>query len=747
MKSPFAFFGVGLLAFLMACLKVDTPQAATPEVVGLLEVRLDLSGNTTSARMVNPQALRPQTVTAYPYYTNANLVFTRKQVSFLDHNDFAATTNINTTGATRYITATFDVSNTTGTNFNNLILHAVSLPQSIVGGSTLGGTAFRVVQRGDGQLETDPNVLQKILPAATMDVGETGIRPSAGYGDLQWLLRAESDALEAQAASAILPSGLLALDYGFVVRTNATNSRTLNTGSSGKITLSYKVPKVNPRNVNPFGFVIYYAVTNQTETYSSQSLEEHGATLHNTTAVTNGVRIVPGSRLLAREDLVPMAYANGGGCSNNTIRIARTSALSSVYYEFPESADNPSEPVCFFGASGRRSISFGGADTASALTYGRMNGIADRYFVAGTTNRFGNNDFAIWKLDLRGKTDLNNQSGQVLSGQIIDIGTSSDDQAAAIAFDSGTNQKIVVAGSSNNDFAVVRSLIDGTLDTSFSVDGKAIVDLGTVERAAAVAIDSSGKIVVAGSSSIGVGANFTVFRLTSAGVMDTSFSGDGIATFSIGGEDIVTSMQLDSNGDIYVAGYSNFGGSNDMAVMRLNDDGTLDAGFSGDGKHTLDFGGDDRAWAVAVYPNSDPNGNADKLVLAGQFATAQTDFAVARLGTNGLEDITFGNASGKQYFSFAGSSNESARAVGVDVVGRLYVGGYTNAGDHPDNFAVLRLNGAGALDTSFSQDGKTIIDMNSSDDEAYGMFLRGSDVVLAGTRVDSSSDFQITVLR
>jgi uncharacterized delta-60 repeat protein len=69
--------------------------------------------------------------------------------------------------------------------------------------------------------------------------------------------------------------------------------------------------------------------------------------------------------------------------------------------------------------------------------------------------------------------------------------------------------KIVVAGSTStgeyetSDFAVARYNIDGTLDKAFSEDGKLTTDLGVEESAYSVAIQSDGKIVVAGSTSTG----------------------------------------------------------------------------------------------------------------------------------------------------------------------------------------------------------------------------------------------------
>ena len=70
--------------------------------------------------------------------------------------------------------------------------------------------------------------------------------------------------------------------------------------------------------------------------------------------------------------------------------------------------------------------------------------------------------------------------------------------------------------------------------------------------------------------------------LLSAGDLDTTFSADGIATFSLGGTQNAnaTDTVVLSNGKILVAGYAAVpGNSTDFLLTRFNADGTLDTGF------------------------------------------------------------------------------------------------------------------------------------------------------------------------
>jgi uncharacterized delta-60 repeat protein len=757
MKIQLAMLGLTLAAALIACpsnqqekpTPIETGAGASKNILGLLEVSLEGMGEggtpTASAKFVNPQAfgsrLGTRAVTSFPYYTDTNLAFTRRQVSFVDFNDSAATADINTTGATRYLAATFNLVNNTPTTFNNLIFHAVSLP-----GTTIGGTGFSTVQRGDGTLETSPAVVQKILPSASMGLTQTGVAPISGLGDLQWLIRgsAEGTTVEAQAAAFVPPLNVLALDYGFVARNNVGGRSLATGGGTGQVTFSYKLPKINPRNANPFGFVIYYVVTNQTLTYASQAVEEHGGTLLNSSAAftTDGVRVVPGSRLLYREDLVSVSDVNN--CDSDTdIRVARPDAIvaNNIYYPFLEKLGGFNEPDCVFGASGRRAVTFGSNDTAAAVA-----SFGSNFYVAGTTSTNGN-DFAVWKINSAGKSDTTfDTDGKVE----IDFAASSNDQAFAITVDS--SGKVIVAGVSNNDIALIRLNTNGTLDNTFDTDGKFTVNIGGTDTAYAVTIDGGGRIVAAGSSFIGANANFSVVRLNAGGTLDSSFDSDGTNSVSFGLNDIGTSVAIDGNGRIVVGGYTDINnattGPNDMGVMRFLATGALDTSFSGDGRQTIDFGNDDRAWSVAVYPNTDVN-NGGKVVLAGQWDGGSSDYAVARLDSSGNLDTTF-SGDGKFNTTFGAPTfggAEYARSVLIDAAGKLYVGGYTDAGANPDNFGLIRLDGVGALDTTFSGDGKEIYDMNATDDEAYGMAINTNlDLGIAGTNVSGSSDFQMIVI-
>ena len=183
-----------------------------------------------------------------------------------------------------------------------------------------------------------------------------------------------------------------------------------------------------------------------------------------------------------------------------------------------------------------------------------------------------------------------------------------------------------------SDFALARYTTAGSLDPSFSApDGKLTTDFGGVSFADDVAVQSDGKILVAGTDNAATG-DFAVARYNTDGSLDTSFSCDGKQVTDFAGNvEVANGVAVQSDGRIVVAGSSfSMATVNDFAVARYNTDGSLDTGFSGDGKQTVSFGATDIATGLVIQAD----GN---IVLAGytESSALNGDFAVARLEGGG----------------------------------------------------------------------------------------------------------------
>ena len=217
---------------------------------------------------------------------------------------------------------------------------------------------------------------------------------------------------------------------------------------------------------------------------------------------------------------------------------------------------------------------------------------------------------------------------------------------------------------------------------------------GTVSTAAAVAIQPDGKILVAGSARVSaVEWEFALARYRADGSLDSSFAGDGTVTTGLGGSAYSVAIQTD--GRIVVAGDSALAryragrlarhllrrrrhdddrvrwlgrgdpdrrqdrGGRGLRLARYRPDGSLDATFSGDGTVPTDA-----VWARSVAIQAD-----GRIVVAGAVSVAgelpHYDFALLRYTPDGSLDTSFGSG-GMQTTSFNGwLEDEIAAAVAL----------------------------------------------------------------------------------
>lgn len=298
--------------------------------------------------------------------------------------------------------------------------------------------------------------------------------------------------------------------------------------------------------------------------------------------------------------------------------------------------------------------------------------------------------------------------------------------------------KVVVVGSANDDFTVVRLNADGTLDTTFGLDGRAEIDVtGGQDLATAVAFGPGDKIVVAGYAN---GTDFGVIRLNDDGSLDTTFSGDGKATITLG-FDAAEAVAVDAFGRVVVGGETDAGTGSDFMVVRFTAAGLADPTFGGgDGIVTTDFAGStDGIFGIAIQPDG-------KIVASGRAFTTSWDFGFARYLENGDLDPTFGTG-GKTLVDFG--VNDEAHGIGLTSDGKIVAGGRSGAcsGGCTYDFVAARLNADGTLDTSFDSDGKTAPVNLGGNDLAYDTVVDASDrVVLAGSS-ETAAGFDWGIVR
>ena len=139
-------------------------------------------------------------------------------------------------------------------------------------------------------------------------------------------------------------------------------------------------------------------------------------------------------------------------------------------------------------------------------------------------------------------------SGELTAGD-SGVALQSDGKVVAVGGTGSTDS------SGATEFSLARYNANGSLDTSFSGDGKQTTDFGGAERATGVALQADGKIVALGLTG-GLGSDFALARYNPNGSLDTSFSSDGKQTTDVGALQGVgaTGMALQGDGKIVVVG-------------------------------------------------------------------------------------------------------------------------------------------------------------------------------------------------
>ena len=335
------------------------------------------------------------------------------------------------------------------------------------------------------------------------------------------------------------------------------------------------------------------------------------------------------------------------------------------------------------------------------------------------------------------------------SGGIVTTNFGADAAGANAVAIQASDGSMVAAGYSiethGTPFALAKYLSNGSPDLSFGGGtGMVTTKFGhaNAQATAVVIQQTTGKIVVAGFQSPPSYNRFALARYNPDGTLDTTFSHDGKLTLDFGDNAEATAVAVLPNKDIVVAGYAaNASTGTDFALARYTDAGKLDPSFGTGGIVTTDFfGSDDQINGIAVQPNG-------KLVVAGFTSNGTSQFSVARYNFNGTLDQSFG-ISGVQFTAFETNPGDEAAAVRLGSNGRILVAGTArkNVLGAKTKFAVARYTSNGSLDTSFSSDGKTTTSIGHYAD-AFGLGIEpAGGIVVAGT-VYTQSAADMAVVR
>jgi uncharacterized delta-60 repeat protein len=292
---------------------------------------------------------------------------------------------------------------------------------------------------------------------------------------------------------------------------------------------------------------------------------------------------------------------------------------------------------------------------------------------------------------------------------------------------------------------LIRLNTDGSLDTSFAGDG--IVETNwhynpTVPRGypyglAIQVINGEERFVVAGSWSVPAGRNtyytyLRVDRYLSNGAADTSFGTAGTGTVIVQKPyALAVAIQPVDNKIITVG--------DGQAVVRLNENGTVDTGFGQNGDGATGAG--QAGWSIKGLTDG-------SIIIGGTYSQSGSGggdlMCVTRLNYNGSVYTSFGNA-GRAVANFLGrGSFGRAFRIDLDPFGHIIAGGIArakNASLNENKFAAARFNMNGQLDTTFNNTGMVTYDFAGLNNNGRSIVAQADGkLIVTGAAQISSTD-------
>ncbi len=372
----------------------------------------------------------------------------------------------------------------------------------------------------------------------------------------------------------------------------------------------------------------------------------------------------------------------------------------------------------FFSGDGRQTAFPNGA-TGYAVAIDKQG----RILVAGYTLT-AKTDFALARFLPNGDPDPDFGGGD---GRVT-TNLGGTDYAFDVALQS--DGKIVVAGerdkASGSQFAVVRYGIHGVVDKTFSKDGMSFVGFGKKYQGAnAVVIGSAGNILLGGFTSNGTLSRWAMARFTPSGALDATFGNDGKVSIDTSPTDEqIEDLTLVQNGKIVAAGYEEASLTPRFSIARFQSGGKLDKAFGHDGVNTVDLtNGGDIGYGLTKQADG-------KLILVGYADNGgRGDWGIVRFGPKGLLDKSFGNKG--KVITHVSDAYEYAYGVAVQTNGKIVVVG--RAVRTSAAFGVFRYTVKGKLDGTFGHGGKVFTDFFAGADTARGIALQDNGkIVVAG---------------
>ncbi|NOZ28312.1 MAG: hypothetical protein GXP39_09715 [Chloroflexi bacterium] len=271
----------------------------------------------------------------------------------------------------------------------------------------------------------------------------------------------------------------------------------------------------------------------------------------------------------------------------------------------------------------------------------------------------------------------------------------------------------------------------GFLDPDFGNGGRVIIPIaGTNQIARDVAIQPDGKLIIAGYDKWGTSDHDAILaRVNPDGSLDGTFGTGGIVTTALSaGDDAIYAIALQPDGKIVAAGLTKEGGRSVAALMRYRSNGTLDADFGNNGVVTASLQPAE-SFFLSVAVLDDGRIVAGGTVVPPAASSSPRAFLLAQYRPNGAPDPSLGGGGVVTTTIPGGDANSWDMAVQSD--GKIILAGYVRAPGGGTDWALVRYNADGGLDTGFGANGVVTQNVGFRD-YSYGVSIQSDGKIVLG---------------
>ncbi len=309
--------------------------------------------------------------------------------------------------------------------------------------------------------------------------------------------------------------------------------------------------------------------------------------------------------------------------------------------------------------------------------------------------------------------------------------------------------KILAGGSTTiagkDYFALVRYNIDGSLDNTFGSGGKVVAQFKDRSLISSIAIEPDGKIVAGGtaqnySTNLFLDSSYAIIRFKMDGSIDSLFGNNGITTVKMSdGTGELKKLLIKPDGKILSAGtVSTPIFENAPVLVQFKPNGSLDSSFGTNGKLEGYINDIEEITDIAL-------GKDGKIYATGRNNKYNNDFVAVRLSSNGTIDSTFGT-NGVVKTDFGNTPYRDELSTGVVALPdtSFILAGYTAQNSTPATFALAKYKVNGSLDSTFGTGGKVTTQIYNLDSYAQNIITDSAGgLLVSGYTLGAQQDFVI----